>query len=68
KSLPTRTGLQAGPLFFFLVRRGMGYAHTSPHQKENERAAGATFKWPCLTTCWLVRIRSLLYHMTGMLN
>jgi len=24
----------------------MGYAHTSPHQKENERAAGATFKWP----------------------
>ncbi|HXR66843.1 MAG TPA: hypothetical protein VN729_13000, partial [Ktedonobacteraceae bacterium] len=46
KSLPTRTGLQAGPLFFFLVRRGMGYAHTSPHQKENERAAGATFKWP----------------------
>jgi len=24
----------------------MGVAHTSPHQKENERAAGATFKWP----------------------
>jgi len=48
KSLPTRTGLQAGPLFFFLVRRGMGYAHTSPHQKENERAAGATFQWPCI--------------------
>ena len=46
KSLPTRTGLQAGPLFFFLVRRGMGYAHTSPHQKENERAAGASFNWP----------------------
>ncbi|HXR65788.1 MAG TPA: hypothetical protein VN729_07690 [Ktedonobacteraceae bacterium] len=29
-----------------MVRRGMGVAHTSPHQKENERAAGATFQWP----------------------
>ncbi|HXR65120.1 MAG TPA: hypothetical protein VN729_04315 [Ktedonobacteraceae bacterium] len=32
-----------GAFIFFLVRRGMGYAHTSPHQKENERAAGQSW-------------------------
>ncbi|HXR66500.1 MAG TPA: hypothetical protein VN729_11275 [Ktedonobacteraceae bacterium] len=39
-----RPGLACGAFIFFLVRRGMGVAHTSPHQKENERAAGATFQ------------------------